>query len=1089
MDIYPVRTGAERGGQPPAAGVRAEILASWERSQSLGIDSEGPAPLPVESDLDPDSRLLRAAAPVLERLWRRFAGLPVTVTLADSRANIVDRRGDTMGLELMDAASLVPGANVDERFMGTSSVSMVLSTRAPFVVVGHEHFLHNLKALTCMAAPVRDPVGGTVQGAVNLSVPEELAEPGMALLLQDATERIADRLLELSTARERSLVHSFLQDRDRGAHARIDLHSGELAGPGAAAPPLARQERRALLEAAVQLISSTEEAFAEVTLAGGRVAALRRRQLRHGDAEGAAVEVTFPDVRHSAPVGTAAPGTAASGAAASGAAASGASHAAPGSAAAGSAATATAPDGRQVPLLHPPGPAGPPREEPPGPPVPATTNAPVPPLTERPETEAAATPATGPGEPGSRPDAWLLLVGEPGVGRLAAEARARLSLLNEAGVRIGTTLDMRRTAEELAAIAVPRFADLVVVDLVEGVLAGEEPPPGPPAPGTTLRRTATAGTGTARTGTTTAPTATATTAHGTIGPTESAGSAGAGTGAGAGATTEPAGDSPASSARGPGEPVSYPPGTPQARCLATGRPVADSVATAALAPAHSAGGAHPVGLLGEGVHAYLAAPLCARGAVLGLAGFYRRGEDRPYEEDDLTLAAELAARAAMSVENARRFGRERNASLTLQRSLLPRELPRLTGVDLASRYLPAGEGAGVGVGGDWFDAIPLSGLRVALVVGDVAGHGLQAAATMGRLRTAVRTLAGLDLLPEEVLAHLDDLVGRAPEVTGDTLPGTPPDATAPGVPPDDMDVDPATAATCLYAVYDPVSGCCTAARAGHPPPAVVAPEGTARLIDLPAGPPLGLGGLQPYESATVELEPGSLLALYTDGLLKEDRGYGISDTRLDQLMAALGACGDGSPAGRRDGSPAGRGDAAAPLEPICDRITGTLLPDGPRDDVALLLARVHALPGDRVAAWELPAEPSVVATARSLVRRQLEEWDLEHLEFTTGLVVSELVTNAVRYGGRGPVSLRLLRNGSLICEVSDHSNSSPRIRRAATTEEGGRGLFLVAQFTRTWGARYMQQGKTVWAEQVAHAGRRTPEADEDALLDMFDDLG
>ncbi|MFJ8588211.1 SpoIIE family protein phosphatase [Streptomyces sp. NPDC093595] len=1076
MDSYPARAGAERGGQPPAAGVRAEILASWERSQSLGIDDEGATPLPVESDLDPDSRLLRAAAPVLERLWRRFAGLPVTVTLADARANIVDRRGDTVGLELMDAASLVPGANVDERFMGTSSVSMVLSTRAPFVVVGHEHFLHNLKALTCMAAPVRDPVGGTVQGAVNLSVPEELAEPGMALMLQDTTERIADRLLELSSARERGLVYSFLRDRDRGAPARLDLRSGELAGPGGAVPGgavprLARQERRALLEAAVQLISSNEEAFAEVTLAGGRVAALRRRPLRHGDAEGAAVEVTFPDERRPAPVGTAAPGTAA-----------------PGGGATGAAATATAPDGRQVPLLHPPGTAGPAREDAPGPPAPPGA---APPRAQRPENEQGRQDGQSgqdgsdeQDEQGSRPDAWLLLVGEPGVGRLAAEARARLSLLNEAGVRIGTTLDMRRTAEELAEIAVPRFADLVVVDLVEGVLAGEEPPPGPPAPGTTLRRTAIAGTGA---GSGASGTGTAHGIPGTTGPAASTGATGPTTGATeaaaptTAATTGPARDIPGSAARGPGEPVSYPPGTPQARCLATGRPVADSVATAALGAASSAGGAHPVELLGEGVHTYLAAPLCARGALLGLAGFYRRGEDRPYEEDDLTLASELAARAAMSVENARRFRRERNASLTLQRSLLPRELPRLTAVDLASRYLPAGVGAGVGVGGDWFDAIPLSGLRVALVVGDVAGHGLQAAATMGRLRTAVRTLAGLDLLPEEVLAHLDDLVGRTPEVPGDVPPGMPPDATAPAVPPGDLDLDPATAATCLYAVYDPVSGRCTAARAGHPPPAVVSPDGTARLIDLPAGPPLGLGGLQPYESATVELEPGSLLALYTDGLLKEDRGYGISDTRLEQLMAALGACGDGSPAGRRD--------TAAPLERICDLITGTLLPDGPRDDVALLLARVHALSEDRVAAWELPAEPSVVATARSLVRRQLEEWDLAHLEFTTGLVVSELVTNAVRYGGKGPVSLRLLRNGSLICEVSDHSNSSPRIRRAATTEEGGRGLFLVAQFTRTWGARYMQQGKTVWAEQVAHAERRTPEADEDALLDMFDDLG
>ncbi|MFJ8646276.1 SpoIIE family protein phosphatase [Streptomyces sp. NPDC093546] len=976
MDSYPTRGG----------GVRAEILASWERSQTLGIDTEGVA-LPVESDLDPDSRLVRAAAPVLEGLCRRFAGLPVTVVLADARANIVERWGDPVGLELMNEASLITGANVDERFMGTSSVSMVLSTRSPFVVVGHEHFLHNLKNLTCMAAPVFDPVGGTVQGAVNVSVPEELAEPGMAVLLQEATDRIAERLLELGSAKERELVRSFLRDRQRGAHARLDLHSGELAGPGGEAPRLARRERLALLEAAVQLISSNDESFAEVTLAGGQVAALRRRSLRHGDAEGAAVEVSFlPDVRRtSLPTVTTARSTAT---------------------ATPSAATsvATAPDGREVPLLHrPPAPAGPPEPQ------------------ERHEPHEPQE-SQEPQEPvGSRPDAWLLLVGEPGVGRLAAEARRRLGLLNEAGVRVGTTLDMRRTTEELAEIAVPRFADLVVVDLVDSVLAGEEPPPGPLAPEAGLSRTA------------------------------------AWTAEDAAEATGAAGHAPA---RGVGRPVHYAPGTPQARCLGTGQPAADSVPAAAVA-ASSVGGAHPVELLGEGVHSYLGAPLCARGAILGLAGFYRRGRDRPFEEDDLTLAGELAARAAISVDNARRFSRERNASLTLQRSLLPRDLPRLTAAELAFRYLPADVGTGVGVGGDWFDAIPLSGMRVALVVGDVAGHGLQAAATMGRLRTAVRTLAGLDLPPEEVLAHLDELIGRSSETPSDTPPGSTPVE----------EVDPAMAATCLYAVYDPVTCRCTAARAGHPPPAVVAPDGTARLIDLPAGPPLGLGGLQPYESASVDLAPDSLLALYTDGLLKEERGHEISDARTSRLLAALSDGGPGS------------------LDRTCDRITETLLPGGPRDDVALLLARVHAFPEDRVACWELPADPSVVAEARSLVRRKLLDWDLAHLEFTTGLVVSELVTNAVRYGGKGPVALRLLRDGTLICEVSDHSNSSPRIRRAATTEEGGRGLFLVAQFTKSWGARYMPQGKTVWAEQVAHTERRLPEADEHALLDMFDDLG
>ncbi|MFD5711501.1 SpoIIE family protein phosphatase, partial [Streptomyces pharetrae] len=599
-------------------------------------------------------------------------------------------------------------------------------------------------------------------------------------------------------------------------------------------------------------------------------------------------------------------------------------------------------------------------------------------------------------------DAWLLLVGEPGVGRLAAEARGRLSLLNEAGARLGTTLDMRRTAEELAEIAVPRFADLVVVDLVEGVLAGEEPPPGRLRPGVALRRVAVwAGEGSRDTMT--------------------------------GGVNEPSG---------------FPAGTPQARCLDTGRPVTDSVMTAALAD-DPGDRVHPVDLLGEGEHSYLAAPLSARGSLLGLAGFYRRGRAKPYEQDDLTLAGELAARTAISIDNARRYRREHHASLTLQRSLLPHVLPRLSTVDLASRYLPAD--ARAGVGGDWFDAIPLSGMRVALVVGDVPGNGLQAAATMGRLRTAVRTLAGLDLLPEEVLAHLDDLVSRTPDDSAG-------------------EQDPATGATCLYAIYDPVSCRCTAARAGHPPPAVLTPGGKAQLIGLPAGPPLGLGGLQPYESATVDLPPGSLLTMYTDGLLKESRGYGDTDARTGQLLASLEHAG-----------PA--------LEDICDRVADTLPPGGPHDDVALLLARVHALPEERVACWEFPSEPSAVARARALTRAQLAEWGMSELDFNTGLVVSELVTNAVRYGGQGPVSLRLLRDDSLICEVSDRSNTSPRIRRAATTEEGGRGLFLVAQYTKSWGARYMPQGKTVWAEQIPQPEQPAPETDEQALLAMFDDPG
>ncbi|MEU6809970.1 SpoIIE family protein phosphatase [Streptomyces sp. NPDC046831] len=957
--MYPTPADGGRGDEEsPAAGIRPEILASWRRSQARGIDREGAA-LPVEHDLDPDSRLVRAAAPVLERLRERFSGLPVTVTLADARARIVERLGDSAGLALMDAASLVLGANVDERFMGTSSVSMVLSTRAPFVVVGHEHYLHGLKELTCMAAPVRDPVGGTVQGVVNLSVPRTLADPGMALVLQDATDRIGERLLELTRTRERELMRSFRRIREPdGRGAGPDLAPGDLLRPGEPAPRLTAQERLGLLEHAIELISSSGTAYAEVPLAGGRVALLRRRELCHGDAEGAAVEVGFQDA---------------------------------GGAGTPEAVTAIAPGGRHA-LLSAPGTAT------------ATDTAERTAPVEAPyAADEARADEPGPAPPGAdrAADAWLLLVGEPRVGRLAAEARGRLSLLNEAGTRLGTTLDMRQTAEELARIAVPRFADLVVVDLSDGILTDEDPLPGRPCPEVALRRVV-------------------------VWAGRDVG------GAPPGGTEE--------------QPVDYPAGTPQHRCLESGRPVADSVPAGVPAD-----GGHPVGLLGEGTHSYLGAPLSARGCVLGLVGFYRRGGTRPYEQDDLTLAGELAARAATSLDNARRYRRERLASLTLQRSLLPRALPRLRAVDLASRYLPAD--ARAGVGGDWFDAIPLSGTRVALVVGDVPGNGLHAAATMGRLRTAVRTLAAQDLLPEEVLAHLDDLISR----TFDEPAGSPAG-----------DQDPATGATCLYAVYDPVSCRCTAARAGHPPPALLVPDEPARVIELPSGPPLGLGGLQPYESTTVDLPTDSLLALYTDGLLKESRGYGDTEVRTAQLLASL----DGS-------GPA--------LEDVCDGVTDALLPGGPRDDVALLLARVHPLPADQVASWEFPSDPSVVSRARALVSAQLAAWDLSDLDFSTGLVVSELVTNAVRYGGQGPIGLRLLRDDALICEVSDRSNTSPRIRRAATTEEGGRGLFLVAQFTSNWGVRYMPQGKTVWAEQLPRTRHPASEVDEQALLALFDE--
>ncbi|MER6841481.1 SpoIIE family protein phosphatase [Streptomyces platensis] len=423
-------------------------------------------------------------------------------------------------------------------------------------------------------------------------------------------------------------------------------------------------------------------------------------------------------------------------------------------------------------------------------------------------------------------------------------------------------------------------------------------------------------------------------------------------------------------------------------------------------------------------------PLRAGGTPMGLVTFRRGAPMTPFDKGEIELADELVTRTAVCLDNARRFTREHTAALTLQRDLLPQHLTSPSAVDLAHRYLPSDDRAGVG--GDWFDVIGLSGTRVGLVVGDVVGHGLQAAATMGRLRTTVRALARLDLAPDELLSRLDDLVEQTAEEQAATV-GT------------DLGTDDvATGVTCLYAVYDPVSRRCTMARAGHLPPAVVDPEGGVSFPDLPAGPPLGLGGL-PFESLELELPVGSLLALFTNGLVE------ARDRDVDEGLRILG------------------GVLAAhhrPLDELCDHALAELLPDGPAtDDSALLLVRTRELDTRQVAAWELPAEPAAVAKARELATEQLREWGLAELSYATELVVSELVTNAVRHAA-GPLHLRLLRDRTLLTEVSDTAHTSPHLRHSASDDEGGRGLFIVAQLVPRWGTRYTPYGKTIWTEQA-----------------------
>ncbi|KUL42782.1 hypothetical protein ADL12_09055 [Streptomyces regalis] len=370
------------------------------------------------------------------------------------------------------------------------------------------------------------------------------------------------------------------------------------------------------------------------------------------------------------------------------------------------------------------------------------------------------------------------------------------------------------------------------------------------------------------------------------------------------------------------------------------------------------------------------------------------------------------------------------ADLALQRRLLLYHRPAQPAVDAAMRYLPADPRAGVG--GDWFDAIPLSGARVALVVGDVVGHGIHASATMGQLRSEIRALADVDLPPDELLTHLDDLVLEEIE--------------------EGIESSGEVGATCLYAVYDPVSRHCTLASAGHPAPAAVMPDGSVDFIQLAPGPPLGVGGL-PFEATDVRLPEGSLLVLYTDGLV-EAHGRDI-DSGMQELAHVLAG-------------------PAPSLEAVCDNLITALLPEHPDDDVALVVARTNALGPSHVVTWDLPAAPVIVADARRRVADQLTTWGMHDAVPITELIVSELVTNAIRYA-EAPIQLRLIRDTALICEVSDASSTSPHARRARVLDEGGRGLFLVGQLAERWGTRHTPTGKTIWAEQLRPLSRPRPQ--------------
>jgi PAS domain-containing protein/anti-sigma regulatory factor (Ser/Thr protein kinase) len=426
-----------------------------------------------------------------------------------------------------------------------------------------------------------------------------------------------------------------------------------------------------------------------------------------------------------------------------------------------------------------------------------------------------------------------------------------------------------------------------------------------------------------------------------------------------------------------------------------------------------------------GMQAWAFLPLAVSGRGIGAAviGF---GRPRVLDDDERTLLTALSGLIGQALERAGLYDEATTRARTLQRSLLPQELPELPEVTAAARYQSAKQGADVG--GDWYDVIPLSAARVALVIGDVMGHGMAEAATMGRLRTAVRTLSELELPPDEILGHLNDIVG---ELGTDSF------------------------ATCLYGIYDPVTRRLSYASAGQPPPAVAHPDGTVTFLSMTPDPPLGVAA-PPFETLETLLPADSLLALYSDGLVEsKDRDATTGMNRLAELLLeSVKAMPDSSD--------------ASDLDALCAALISALLPAHGEliDDAALLLARTHPLDAENVAEWPLPEDPVAAGQARDLVRAQLAHWDLtdEELIMTTELLVSELVGNVVRHAC-GPIRLRMLRSRALICEVSDASLTTPHIRHTSATDEGGRGLQLISALCQRWGTRHTRTGKSIWTEQ------------------------
>ncbi|MGV9404427.1 SpoIIE family protein phosphatase [Streptomyces sp. NPDC003667] len=551
-------------------------------------------------------------------------------------------------------------------------------------------------------------------------------------------------------------------------------------------------------------------------------------------------------------------------------------------------------------------------------------------------------------------------------------ARRGADILGAVRERVGRRLDVIAVCGEFVDTVAPAFTGIVVVEVVDAVVRGEDPPLAPVDPDVPLRRAAFRGL----------------------------------------VSAHPVGDI-----------RHLPYGTPFTRVLADLQP--RLVPIDETSPWLDADPHRAEAIRLSAVHSLLVTPLALRGEVFGVVSFYRQEGEDPFVEDEIALATDICAHTALCIDNARRYARERAIAATVQRRSLPQRPANLTTVEISPLLLTGPVG-----GGAWYDAIPLPSARTALVVGEVAGQGMAAATAMGQLRTALYSLAALDLGADELMARLNDTVVRLAAERAWLPVGDP------------LQHEPLTA-RCVIAIYDPVGLTCTIARAGLPEPLLVARDGSSRVLATPEGPLLAGPDDAPFATATVSLPDGSILAMETSSL-------------ADQTLAPAGLL----------RSVLERG-AGRDLRDLCDAMAYALHTGNYHDEALLLLARTEPIPADNVLERDLPADTEAAPVARDTIRHQMERWHInDETAYTTELLGSELVGNAVRYG-QPPLSLRLILDRVLTCEVTDAAMSAPHVRHARTADETGRGLFIVTSLARNWGTRYHEDGKTVWAEVPA----------------------